>query len=766
MNDAGHEAPVQAQPAVFGSSVARLVALSTIALLGACSGSGDGPPASGPENVSDELDVAATSTTAVTLDLNSSGERPAVSFAVQNLGPQDPWALEVTADAAWISIAGAPAAGLSSGQAVTVTAEVDGDAVVALGEGVHDAELDFRRAQVDTGPTEGVRMLVRVTVEETTPESGRLTDGLVALYEFEEAGGTLVRDTSGQGVPLDLDLETPGAVVWLPGSLSLNGDATIASPGSATKVVNACGASNEITLEAWITPTIASQSGPARIISLSGGSTERNVTLGHGDGTGGALDGLDARLRTTTTTPNGTPSLTSSAGSVDPALQHVAYTRRTDGLATIYVDGAAVSSTTVTGDLSGWDSSFRLALGNEVGASRPWSGTLHLVAIYERALDATEVAQNFAAGSGDVEAGSLAITPLNDFSVFGITGSDLAGESMTYEVANPGTEAVDWSVSASESWVLFTGPTSGSLAPGASASVTLGLDGPQIAALPAGQYSADVSWTNVTNGFGNATTSVDLTLSDPGGGGGQKPGPHNTGPSDPSLLVPSGTITADVDGMVIENVDVNGIIRIEADNVTIRNFRINAGGNSYGIHCTFGTYTGTVMEDGEIHNVDSSALIGRNFTARRLNIHHSGGDGIKAEGNVLVEGCWIHHLGMNPGAHADGNQTRNGSNIVFRGNNIDMPEGLTGFRTNAAFIIQDETGPVSNFLIEGNWLNGGNYTIMLANEQYGGPSNITILNNRFGRDYRYGTLTLDGLSVVASGNVWDDTGAPMSWNTQ
>ena len=169
--------------------------------------------------------------------------------------------------------------------------------------------------------------------------------------------------------------------------------------------------------------------------------------------------------------------------------------------------------------------------------------------------------------------------------------------------------------------------------------------------------------------------------------------------------------------------------------------------------------------------VDSAGILGRNFTARRLNIHESGGDGIKAFGNVLVEDCWIHHLGMNPGAHADGDQTRNGSNFVFRHNNIDMPvpespNGTTGYASNGTFMIQDELGPVDNFLIQDNWLNGGNYTIMLGNEDFGGPSNIQIVGNRFGRDYRYGTMRPDGLTVIASGNVWEDTGEPLPWNNQ
>lgn len=45
-----------------------------------------------------------------------------------------------------------------------------------------------------------------------------------------------------------------------------------------------------------------------------------------------------------------------------------------------------------------WDDGYRLLLGNETTGDRPWVGTLHLVARYERALIEAEVTQNFNAG--------------------------------------------------------------------------------------------------------------------------------------------------------------------------------------------------------------------------------------------------------------------------------------------------------------------------------------------------------------------------------
>ena len=157
------------------------------------------------------------------------------------------------------------------------------------------------------------------------------------------------------------------------------------------------------------------------------------------------------------------------------------------------------------------------------------------------------------------------------------------------------------------------------------------------------------------------------------GGNGQKPGPGNTGPTNPGILTTMGSLTVTQAGTVVENVLIQGTLEIKAPNVTVRNFIVDGGGGqAYGIRATQG-HSGLLIEDGEIRNITSAGIYGGNFTARRLNIHDSGGDGMKATENVLVEECWIHHLGTNDGAHADGNQSRWGSNFIFRRNNFDMP---------------------------------------------------------------------------------------------
>lgn len=49
-------------------------------------------------------------------------------------------------------------------------------------------------------------------------------------------------------------------------------------------------------------------------------------------------------------------------------------------------------------DLSNWDQTHRLFLGNEGSLDRPWRGTMYLVAVYDHALSPEEVMANFSAG--------------------------------------------------------------------------------------------------------------------------------------------------------------------------------------------------------------------------------------------------------------------------------------------------------------------------------------------------------------------------------
>lgn len=221
----------------------------------------------------------------------------------------------------------------------------------------------------------------------------RVREGLLALYDFSEAEGLVVRDRADAGPPLDLVIERPDSIRWVENGLRVEASAVIVSAEPARRLINTIKRTEGVTIEAWVTPANAQQTGPARIVSLSKSPSERNFTLGQD------TDAYDVRLRTESTDRNGNPSTASRSGVVQPQLTHVAYTREAEGATRLFVDGQPVGESTVGGRLANWDASHRLSLANEVTGDRPFLGTLHLVAIYDRPLSIQDVQQNFAAGS-------------------------------------------------------------------------------------------------------------------------------------------------------------------------------------------------------------------------------------------------------------------------------------------------------------------------------------------------------------------------------
>jgi hypothetical protein len=211
--------------------------------------------------------------------------------------------------------------------------------------------------------------------------------GAIALYDFR-GQGAIIQDQSGNGN--NLRIHSPNAVQRRAGELEIRDKARIHAKLPA--LTAALREANALSIEAWIQPADGNQKGPARIVSLSLDPMNRNFTLGQ-DG-----DKADVRLRTPQTSSNGTPSL--SARGLGKALTHVVYTRDRRGTTRIYLDGKKQAEGQAGGDFSNWDANYELALGSELTGDRPWKGALHMVALYARALEAREVQEHFAAGSG------------------------------------------------------------------------------------------------------------------------------------------------------------------------------------------------------------------------------------------------------------------------------------------------------------------------------------------------------------------------------
>lgn len=229
-------------------------------------------------------------------------------------------------------------------------------------------------------------------VQGPTPAPKRVRSGLLVLYDFSSISGPIVKDRSGLGRPVDLRITDATAVRRSQGSLEVHNATLIRSQQPASKIIQAVRRSGEITIEVWIRPKEINQDGPARILTLSKNSTQRNFTLGH-DG-----DRFDVRLRTSITNDNGLPSLRSPSESLTTDVTHCVYTRDRNGRTRIYLSGEETEEEIMPGSTRTWHGHFRMALANELDASRPWLGTYYLVAIYGRDLLPQEVEQNFRAG--------------------------------------------------------------------------------------------------------------------------------------------------------------------------------------------------------------------------------------------------------------------------------------------------------------------------------------------------------------------------------
>ncbi|MEM1069206.1 MAG: DUF1592 domain-containing protein [Planctomycetota bacterium] len=255
-----------------------------------------------------------------------------------------------------------------------------------------------------------VGMMTCASTAEPNDAPSRVANGLLAFYDFQ-GEGSIIRDRSGVGQPLDLRIGQPKAVRRSDGSLQINGEAKIGSPSPATKVTQAVKRRREITIEAWIQPATEDQSGPARVVTLSRDSNERNFTFGQ-DGSK-----FDVRFRHKKTSKNGLPSLSSPGNQARAKkLTHVVFTRTRNGQARLYVNGKPSGRTTQAESLENWDDRFKLGFGDELTGGRTWRGSLHLVAIYSRSLSEKEIQRNFSAGhragigNHDPVAEALAIT--------------------------------------------------------------------------------------------------------------------------------------------------------------------------------------------------------------------------------------------------------------------------------------------------------------------------------------------------------------------
>ncbi|TCK17064.1 concanavalin A-like lectin/glucanase superfamily protein [Thiogranum longum] len=240
-----------------------------------------------------------------------------------------------------------------------------------------------------------------LTVGDGVVASGgsRYESDVIALYEFKSMSGNVAIDSSGVEPALHLTLTDANSWVGGWGIELGNGRRAQGSTTASKKLSDLIKATGEYSIEAWVAPANVTQEGPARIVSYSASTTARNFTLGQ------TQYNYDFLQRSSTTDGNGEPALSTADADEDlqATLQHVVVTFDPINGRRIYVNGVFTDDMdpVTPGNLTEWDDTFALVLGNEVSGDRQWAGQIRMLAIHNRALTQEQILQNFDVGVGE-----------------------------------------------------------------------------------------------------------------------------------------------------------------------------------------------------------------------------------------------------------------------------------------------------------------------------------------------------------------------------
>jgi hypothetical protein len=233
----------------------------------------------------------------------------------------------------------------------------------------------------------------------------------ILLYTFNEKEGDETEDLSGFGTAVDIS-NAPVSSEWRwqsPCGLRSKTSGTSWRTGNATmnKVTNAIKSSGEYSIEVWVRTHHTSQTGPARIFSISkggGGScavSDNIISL--------MQEGDDFRWRL----PTGSCNEKNAANELDSNHLDIQFVVTFGGDAVelersltypykIYHNGDLVLSGTTTSSIPSWGTGYELALFNTPwlvsGDRRPWLGVIYKVAMWDRVLPQSEVISAFKKG--------------------------------------------------------------------------------------------------------------------------------------------------------------------------------------------------------------------------------------------------------------------------------------------------------------------------------------------------------------------------------
>jgi hypothetical protein len=254
-----------------------------------------------------------------------------------------------------------------------------------------------------------------------------------------------------------------------------------------------------------------------------------------------------------------------------------------------------------------------------------------------------------------------------------------------------------------------------------------------------------------------------------------RPGPTNTGVTPGTHLTRrDGNLIITTAGATYNGLDIHGFVTVRAPNVTITNSIIRGGVESatnVGIVTNVSTNgTNFVLTDSELvpefPSVYIDGIKGWNYTLNRVNIHGTV-DTAKVFGdNATIENSWLHDtVYYDHDPYQGGGHTHNDGVQVLSGTNIHIQHNTITGAYNAAMQVTQGHGAVNGLWFTGNWADGGGCTVNLNNSPMPTMGPVTVSDNRFGHDTRNANcpiIATQATQLTATGNVWDDTGAPVA----
>jgi hypothetical protein len=257
-------------------------------------------------------------------------------------------------------------------------------------EGGREALSAFHRDDHRRKEKEGFDFFALFRKKPALSDSWPVSDkGLVYLWENNRSANTF---TNARGKKRSARLTAVGGARWGP-----NGEMHIVNGGFlpddffADEIRAACMDTDRLAIEAIVTTARNPQSGPARIVSFSGGTAKRNFTLGQQDNM------LVLRLQTSESNRNGVDF---NLAPLEPGVPHHVIVTYEPGLLVCYIDGkVGAESRLEAGTFEDWRD-YELFFGKERGGVRYWEGFLENIAIYNRFIPAEEAALKFRAAQG------------------------------------------------------------------------------------------------------------------------------------------------------------------------------------------------------------------------------------------------------------------------------------------------------------------------------------------------------------------------------